>query len=41
MNNEGVITTTAHSKTAGLEILEGLLDKPINNEGDTYGKYLY
>lgn len=41
MNNEGVITTTAHSKTAGLTILEGLLDKPINNEGDTYGKYLY
>lgn len=41
MSNEGVITTTAHSKEAGLTILEGLLDKPINNEGDTYGKYLY
>ena len=41
INNEGVITTTAHSKTEGLTILEGLLDKPINNDGDTYGKYLY
>tara|TARA_R110001599_G_scaffold2594_10_gene14099 strand:- start:271 stop:2811 length:2541 start_codon:yes stop_codon:yes gene_type:complete len=40
-NDEGIITTTAHGKEAGLKILEGLLDKPINNEGDTYGKYLY
>ena len=41
MNSEGIITTTAHNKTKGLEILEGLLDKPINDEGDTYAKYLY
>jgi len=41
MNSEGVITTTAHAKAEGLKILEGLLDQPINNEGDTYAKYLY
>ena len=41
MNKEGVITTTAHAKEAGLKILEGLLDQPLNNEGDTYANYLY
>jgi len=41
MNDEGIITTTAHSKAKGLEILEGLLDKPLTTDGDTYAKYLY
>jgi hypothetical protein len=41
IDKEGVITTTAHAKTLGLQILEGILDKPINNDGDNYAKYLY
>ena len=41
MNDEGVITTTSHSKAKGLEILERLLDQPLTTDGDTYAKYLY
>lgn len=41
IDKEGVVTTTAHAKDSGLQILEGILDKPLNNEGDNYAKYLY